>query len=139
MTQSVYVLVRSNFCAAREGSVDIRRIYIFYNLKEAVFIMDIGYVLGTIIGIALLGLIPGFIAKSRGRSFWGFWLLGVFFLLPSIIVALAVENKKEARMRNEKEYAGYEKLYKEGKITKNALSEKKKEIFGEAFGETFDW
>ena len=46
-----------------------------------------------IFGIALLALIPGFIARGKGRSFWGYYFLS-FLVTPliSIIVTLCVSN-----------------------------------------------
>jgi hypothetical protein len=35
--------------------------------------MDAAVILGMLIGMALMGLIPGFIAKSKERSFLGFF------------------------------------------------------------------
>jgi len=83
----------------------------------------------------ILALIPGFIAKSRGRSFWGFWFLGMLFFFPGLFFALRVENKKDERMRKKNEYDGYKKLYKERQITKKQLTDKKNEIFGKGY----DW
>jgi len=87
-------------------------------------------ILGLLIGMALVGLIPGFIAKSKGRSFWGFWALGACFFWPGFIAVLIVKNKKKERIRNEAEFAGYEKLYNEGKITESELNAKRRELLG---------
>lgn len=48
----------------------------------------------AIIALALLALIPGFIAKQKGRSFLGFFFLS-FLTSPliSIIIALCVSNQ----------------------------------------------
>ena len=92
--------------------------------------MDGETILGVIIGMALFGLIPGFIAKSKERNFWGFWLLGCCFFWPGFIAALIVKNKKKERLRNEAELAGYEKLFQEGKITKDELSDKRFKLLG---------
>ncbi len=47
----------------------------------------------TLFGIALWALIPGFIAKKKGRSFAGYFLLS-FLITPLIttIVTLCVKN-----------------------------------------------
>ena len=63
--------------------------------------MDAAGILGLLIGMALVGLIPGFIAKSKERSFWAFWLLGACFFWPGFIAVLIVKNKKKERIRNE--------------------------------------
>lgn len=49
--------------------------------------------LGSIIGIALWSLIPGFIAKHKGRSFVGYYFLG-FLITPliSTIVTICLSN-----------------------------------------------
>jgi len=48
----------------------------------------------SIIGIALWALIPGFIAKKKGRSFWGYYFLS-FVITPliSMIVTLCLSSK----------------------------------------------
>lgn len=48
----------------------------------------------TIIGIALWALVPGFIAKKKCRSFWGYYFLS-FLISPliTIIIALCVSDK----------------------------------------------
>ena len=47
----------------------------------------------TWIGSVLFALIPGFIARKRGRSFWGYFFLS-FILTPLIttIIVLCIEN-----------------------------------------------
>ena len=49
--------------------------------------------ISTWIGSALFALIPGFIAKKRGRSFWGYFFLS-FILSPlvTIIIVLCRKN-----------------------------------------------
>lgn len=37
-----------------------------------------------------LGLIPAFIARSKGRSFIGWWALGLFFFFPALVAALVI-------------------------------------------------
>ena len=48
----------------------------------------------ALIGIALWALIPGFIAKKKYRSFWGYYFLS-FLISPLItmIIALCVSDK----------------------------------------------
>lgn len=52
--------------------------------------------IGSLIGIALWALIPGFIARKKGRSFWGYYFLS-FLISPLItmIIALCVKNLNE--------------------------------------------
>jgi hypothetical protein len=47
----------------------------------------------TLIGIALWALIPGFIAKKKGRSFWGYYFLS-FLITPLItmIITACLKN-----------------------------------------------
>ena len=92
--------------------------------------MDGASVLGVLIGMSLVGLIPGFIAKNKGQSFFLFWLLGAFFFWPGFIAVLCVKNKKKELKRKETEVAGYEKLFHEGKITQDVYLEKRREILG---------
>ncbi len=56
-----------------------------------------------ILGMALWALIPGFIAKKKGRNFWGYYFLS-FLISPLIttIIALCISNISE---KNEKETA----------------------------------
>ena len=42
-----------------------------------------------IIGIALWALIPGFIAKKKGRSFWGYFFLS-FVITPVITMIITI-------------------------------------------------
>jgi hypothetical protein len=55
--------------------------------------------------LAWLGLacIPGSIAESKGRPFFGYWLFGLFFFLPALIVALlqpSLESRRAASARS---------------------------------------
>lgn len=52
--------------------------------------------IGSLIGIALWALIPGFIARKKGRSFWGYYFLS-FLISPLItmIITLCVKNLNE--------------------------------------------
>ena len=43
----------------------------------------------TLIGIALWALIPGFIAKKKGRSFWGYYFLS-FLITPLVTMIITV-------------------------------------------------
>lgn len=47
----------------------------------------------TLIGIALWALIPGFIAKKKGRSFWGYYFLS-FLITPlvTMIITACLKN-----------------------------------------------
>lgn len=40
----------------------------------------------------LLGMIPAYIAKSKGRSFNGWWVYGVALFIPATIHALLIHS-----------------------------------------------
>ena len=52
--------------------------------------------MGAIIGMALWALIPGFIAKKKGRNFWGYFFLS-FLISPLIttIITLCISKKTD--------------------------------------------
>ena len=47
----------------------------------------------ALIGLALWALVPGFIARSKGRSFWGYYFLS-FLISPlvSMIITICLSN-----------------------------------------------
>ena len=54
-----------------------------------------------LLGVSLVvyfawALLPGFLAKSKGRSFWGFFALGILSPLVSTIVVLCLKDRKSA-------------------------------------------
>lgn len=50
--------------------------------------------LGTAIAISLVwALLPGFLAKSKGRSFWAFFLLGILSPLVLTVVVLCLKDR----------------------------------------------
>lgn len=56
----------------------------------------------TLIGIALWALIPGFIAKKKGRNFWGYYFLS-FLISPLItmIITLCLSKITESEYLEE--------------------------------------
>ena len=52
--------------------------------------------MAQILGIALWALIPGFVAKKKGRNFWGWYLLS-FLISPLItmIITFCLSNIEE--------------------------------------------
>ena len=52
--------------------------------------------MGQIIGIALWALIPGFMAKKKGRNFWGYYFLS--FLISPLISMIIVACLKNLNM-----------------------------------------
>lgn len=44
---------------------------------------------------AVLGVIPGAIAHSKGHSFFGWWFLGLFCFLPALIAAIVIKPDYE--------------------------------------------
>lgn len=69
--------------------------------------------IGSLLGIALWALIPGFIAKRKDRSFWGYYFLS-FLISPLItmIITLCVSNKRREYYPTEsifvEDYSGYQ-------------------------------
>ncbi len=52
--------------------------------------------MAQIIGIALWALIPGFVAKKKGRNFWGWYFLSfVISPLITMIITLCLSNVSE--------------------------------------------
>lgn len=43
-----------------------------------------------------LGAAAGYIARNRGRSFWGFFVLGLFFPVIAIIIAACLPNRNSS-------------------------------------------
>ena len=52
-----------------------------------------------LVGILLLGLIPAFIAKKKGRNFWGWWLFGIILFIIALIAAIVIKPTEEAEER----------------------------------------
>jgi len=44
-----------------------------------------------------LALIPAAIAQSKGRSFFGYWVFGLFFFVIALVVALVVSDESGLR------------------------------------------
>jgi hypothetical protein len=52
----------------------------------------------------LLGLIPAFIARSRGRSFIIWWIVGALLPLIAIVISLFLKDKNKQQCNFCKEY-----------------------------------
>jgi len=52
--------------------------------------MSTGGLIVAAVLLVLLALTPAVIAQGKGRPFWGWWFLGLFFLLPALIAALII-------------------------------------------------
>jgi hypothetical protein len=52
---------------------------------------DAAEVLVTLVVLGLVGLIPAFIANSKGRNFFAWWLFGALFFIIALIVALVIQ------------------------------------------------
>lgn len=76
----------------------------------------------TLIGIALWALIPGFIAKKKGRSFWGYYFLSFLItpLLTMIIAAVRSNLNQTAQYTPSTDVRGFEDLSEEEKNKKRA-------------------
>lgn len=46
--------------------------------------------------LVCVGTIPAFIAQSKGRNFYGWWVYGTLFLLIALVHALAIGKTQEA-------------------------------------------
>ena len=44
-----------------------------------------------------LALIPAAIAQSKGRSFFGYWVFGLFFFVIALVVALVISDESDTR------------------------------------------
>lgn len=77
---------------------------------------------------AILGLIPGFIAKSKGYSFGAWWLYGFLIFIAAIIHVLFIPNKKNIEQKVINELERYKKLLEEGIISEEDFEAKKEEL-----------
>ncbi len=119
--------------------------------------MSYGTISGEILFIAIvflsiklvLSLIPANIANKKGYGFAGFFLLGFFFFLIGLIVALCLDDKNiqanqmqnaiysmnSANMRyvpnSSDELIKYNTLFQQGAITKEEYDILKDKIIGE--------
>ena len=71
---------------------------------------------------AILGLITGFIAKSKGYSFGAWWLYGFLIFIVAIIHVLVIPNKKNIEQKVINELERYKKLFEEGIITEEEFN-----------------
>ena len=77
---------------------------------------------------AILGLITGFIAKSKGYSFGAWWLYGFLIFIVAIIHVLFIPNKKNIEQKVINDLERYKKLFEEGIITEEEFDSKKEEL-----------
>jgi putative phage-related membrane protein len=84
--------------------------------------------LGMLFFAAILGLIPGFIAKSKGYSFSAWWLYGFLIFIAAIIHVLFIPNKKNIEQKVINELERYKKLLEEGIISEEDFEAKKEEL-----------
>lgn len=56
------------------------------------------------LGAVLLGLIPGFIARHKGRSFWAWWFFGALLWIVAFPVSLFL--KRDTEVLRERELQG---------------------------------
>ena len=84
--------------------------------------------LGMLFFAAILGLIPGFIAKSKGYSFSAWWLYGFLIFIVAIIHVLFIPNKKNIEQKIINDLERYKKLFEEGIITEEEFESKKEEL-----------
>jgi len=84
--------------------------------------------LGMLFFAAILGLIPGFIAKNKGYSFAVWWLYGFLIFIVAIIHVLFIPNKKNIEQKIINDLERYKKLFEEGIITEEEFESKKEEL-----------
>ncbi len=85
-----------------------------------------------------LAFIPANIAKKKGSSFGGFYALGIFWFLLSLILALCFKDKNAPAKEYKvdfvtnplaaQEIEKYHNLYKQGIITEEEFNLKKNEL-----------
>ena len=83
----------------------------------------------ALIGIALWALIPGFVARKKGRSFWGYYFLS--FLISPLITMIITFCLSNLNKTSEKTYLPQEKTT----ITTNEVSFSDKVVFCRKCGE----
>lgn len=84
--------------------------------------------LGMLFFAAILGLIPGFIAKSKGYSFGTWWLYGFLIFIVAIIHVLSIPNKKNIEQKVINDLERYKKLLEDGIISEEDFKAKKEEL-----------
>ncbi len=83
----------------------------------------------ALIGIALWALIPGFVAKKKGRSFWGYYFLS--FLISPLITMIITFCLSNLNKTPEETYVSQENPT----ITTNEESSSDKVVFCRKCGE----
>lgn len=77
-------------------------------------------------------IIPSNIAGKKGYSSIGFYFFGLVFFLPALIVSLCLQDKaKSVEKENLELIIKYNKMYKEGIISKEEYIEHKRELMRE--------
>ena len=82
----------------------------------------------VLIWAILIGLIPGFIAKTEGYSFFSWWIYGALLFIIAIIHVFLIPNKKNIEQKVLNELEKYKKLLKEGIISEEEFQLKKEEL-----------
>jgi len=110
---------------------------------SVLYILLFFFVFLLIFGVRIaLAYVVGNIAKKKGYSFGGFFLLGLFFFIIGLVIVLCLDDKSEEKNDynvidlNQKpqpvspaeEILQYKKLLDEGIITNEEFEEKKKQL-----------
>ena len=82
----------------------------------------------VLIWAILIGLIPGFIAKTKGYSFFSWWIYGALLFIIAIIHVFLIPNKKNIEQKVLNELEKYKKLLKEGIISEEEFQLKTEEL-----------
>lgn len=83
--------------------------------------------------LLFLAMIPANIAGNKGHKYGTYYLFGLFFFLPALIVALVIPDKKEQKaspLGAADEITKYKSLLDRGAITQVEFDAKKKELLG---------
>lgn len=90
----------------------------------------------VIILLLLLAKIPASIAKKKGYSYGGFFLFGLLFFLPALVVALLVQDRNLVseiasvvqKGTSADEIGKYKQLLDSGAISAEEYEQKKKKL-----------
>lgn len=113
-----------------------------YNSTAAEPISSVEEAYTALVVLALLGLIPAFIAKGKGRSFWLWWFYGCLLFWVAFIHALFIKNnnvREEMKVvvttdpsnsaySSADEIKKYKELLDEGIISEEEFNRKKQQI-----------
>lgn len=99
-----------------------------------IIILTIILIIGLTVGLAF---IPAKIAQNKGYSFAGFYVLGLFFFVIALIIALVIDEKQPAAPAPQKSSGDIARELEELKglldsdvVTQEEFDMKKRELLG---------